>query len=95
MEEIWVLVPLTALAIPLAGVVGHVVVKPIVEAISRLSEAQASARAVQPPPEGQLLRLEERLGALEHTLGRIEEEQEFQRRLLGSRAEEVRARPQP
>lgn len=92
-DVIWVLVPLAALAIPLTAVIGHVVVKPIVEAISKLSSAQAARAA--PPAEAQLLQVEERLAALERTLGRIEEEQEFQRKLLGSKAEQARTRELP
>jgi len=90
-EELWILVPMTALAIPLTAVVGHVVVKPIVEAITKLSSAQ-SARTAQAPAPEQLLQLEERLSSLERTLSRIEEEQEFQRKLLGGRTEDVRSR---
>ena len=94
MEQVWVLVPMMALAIPLAAVIGHVVVKPIVDAISKLSAAQSARVAPGPPPQ-QLQQVEERLAALERTLGRIEEEQEFQRKLLSGRAEEARTRELP
>jgi hypothetical protein len=93
-EQIWVLVPMMALAIPLAAVIGHVVVKPIVNAISKLPAAPAARGAVA-PTDRQLQQVEERLAALERTLGRIEEEQDFQRKLLGSRADEARARELP
>lgn len=95
MEEIWVLVPMMALAIPLAAVIGHVVVKPIVNAISKLPAAPAARGAVAAPTDGQLQQVEERLAALERTLGRIEEEQDFQRELLGGRADEARAKELP
>jgi hypothetical protein len=81
-----------ALAIPLTAVVGHVVVKPIVEAITKLSSAQA-ARSAPPEAAQGLLQLEERLSNLERTLGRIEEEQEFQRKLLGGRADDAKRAP--
>lgn len=94
MEEIWVLVPMMALAIPLTAVVGRVVVKPIVDAISKLAAAQSERNAALPSGE-RLLQMEERLYAMERMLGRIEEEQDFQRKLLGSRGAEVGSRPSP
>jgi hypothetical protein len=84
-DEIWVLVPLMALSIPLAAVVGRVVVKPIVDAISKLP----AMRPVEPANarQGEYVQaLEERVALLERSLTQVRDEQEFQRRLLTERA---------
>ena len=45
-DAVWVLVPMTALSIPLMAVIGRVIVKPIVQAIGRLGDAEKGAAAI-------------------------------------------------
>jgi hypothetical protein len=83
-ETIWILIPLTALAIPLIAVIGRVVVKPIADAIGKLGEAErdaaANARSEQRFAEldARLARMEQRI---EQLLGRTLAEQAQRRQL--------------
>jgi hypothetical protein len=83
-DNVWVLIPLMALSIPLAAVVGRVVIKPVVDAITQLSGAQASGRMTA-PIEQRLAATEERLAGIERLLEKVVEEQDFQRKLMSSR----------
>jgi hypothetical protein len=83
-DEIWVLVPLMALSIPLAAVVGRVVVKPIVDAISKLP-AMRVAESANVGRDQYVQALEDRVTSLERSLTQVRDEQEFQRRLLTER----------
>jgi hypothetical protein len=78
-----ILIPIVALSIPLAAVVGRTIIQPLVEAITRLAEVQRTAGGGL--SQDRLAQLEARLEGIEKSLGRIEEEYEF-RRLLESRA---------
>lgn len=75
-----VLIPIIAVSIPLAVVVGVFIVKPIAAALG-----QATAKSVDDPRLGQLVaRLEatqERLERVERKLDRVEEAQDFNRQL--------------
>ena len=84
-DEIWVLVPLMALSIPLAAVVGRVVVKPIVDAITKLP-AMRPAEPANARQDEYVQALEDRVALLERSLTQVRDEQEFQRRLLTERA---------
>jgi hypothetical protein len=77
------IIPILALLIPIVAIVAHYVVQPVVGAILRVAEAKASGTL--PIQDGRVLALEERLAGLEHALARVEEEQDFQRRLLAGR----------
>ena len=83
-DTIWILVPLTALAIPLFAVIGRVVVKPIADAIAKLGEAEqeaaTNARFEQRFAEldARLARMEQRI---EQLLGRTLAEQAQRRQL--------------
>ena len=85
-DTIWILVPLTALAIPLFAVIGRVMVKPIADAITKLGEAEraaaANARADRRFAEldARLARMEQRI---EQLVGRTMADQ-TQRRQLDS-----------
>jgi hypothetical protein len=83
-ETIWILVPLTALAIPLFAVIGRVLVKPIADAIAKLGEAEqaaaASARSDRRFAEldARLARIEQRIDQL---VGRTQSEPSLRRQL--------------
>jgi hypothetical protein len=85
-DEVWVLVPLMALSIPLAAVVGRVVVKPIVDAISKLPAMRVAEPMANATRDEYVQALEDRVTSLERTLAQVRDEQEFQRRLLTERA---------
>jgi hypothetical protein len=91
-DTIWILVPLTALAIPLFAVIGRVVVKPIADAIAKLGEAEqaavTNARLEQrfAEQDARLARMEQRIDQL---LGRTLAEQ-AQRLQLESGPQTVR-----
>ena len=89
MENVWVLIPLMALSIPLAAVVGRVVIKPVVDAITQLSGAQAASRSTA-PIEQRLAATEERLASIERILTKVVEEQDFQRQLMAGRQSATR-----
>jgi hypothetical protein len=80
---IWILVPLTALSIPLFAVIGRVVVKPIADAIVKLGEAERAA-AVNGRDrrfaelDARLARMEQRI---EQLIGRSLAEQAQRRQL--------------
>jgi hypothetical protein len=84
-ENVWVLIPLMALSIPLAAVVGRVVIKPVVDAITQLSGAQAAAGRTTPQFEQRLAATEERLAGIERLLEKVVDEQDFQRKLMAGR----------
>lgn len=76
------LIPIIALSIPLVAVTGKVIVRPIVDAISRHADAQRAAQVGVPAEEIQ--HLEARLTRLERTLRHVVEEQEFMHQLYAS-----------
>lgn len=86
MEDIFpLLIPLVGVSIPLVIVAGRFIVQPIVDGLARVATAQAGGDQIE-PLEKRLAMTESRLAELERTLERIGEEQEFQRKLLGSRS---------
>jgi hypothetical protein len=62
-DTIWILIPLTALAIPLFAVIGRVMVKPIADAIANVGRAEQAAN----------VRSEERFVELDARLARMEQ----------------------
>jgi hypothetical protein len=78
------LIPVMGVSIPLVVVVGAFIVQPIVRAVSRMSDARSAVPALG-PLEQRLQATEERLALMERQMGRMLEEQEFQRNLLSSR----------
>jgi hypothetical protein len=76
-DWVWVLVPVTALSIPLVAVVGRVIVRPIALAIAKIGEADRTAISAA--------RSEQRFAELDGRLARIEQ-------LLGVLAEHERRR---
>ncbi|HET7274242.1 MAG TPA: hypothetical protein VFI91_03645 [Longimicrobiaceae bacterium] len=81
MEEILVmLIPVIALLIGLAGATGSLIVKPLVQALEKLTEAQSQ---VGSRSEVDALELEQRVASLENSLARIRDEQNFHRELQG------------
>jgi hypothetical protein len=88
-----ILIPILALCIPLAAVVGRMVIQPLVEAIARLAEVQRGAGAGGAAlPQERLAQLEARLEGIEKSLGRLEEESEFRRLLERKEAESLSPR---
>jgi len=86
MDEILrMLIPVMGVSIPLVVVTGAFIVGPIVRAVGRMHEARNAAPALG-PLEQRLQATEERLAQLERQMGRVLEEQEFQRNLLSSRS---------
>ncbi len=71
-SSVWVLIPLSIFAIPLAAVVGNVIVKPITAALTRLAEAERSAGG-SAMLERRIAELDERLARMERQLGRLAE----------------------
>ncbi len=76
------LIPFVIFAIPLTAVIGKHIIRPVLETFTHLMEQR---NPVAPPPEleRRIAVLEDRLGAIEGSLERVLEEQEF-RRLLES-----------
>ena len=83
-DTIWILVPLTALAIPLLAVLGRVVVKPIADAIAKLGEAEQAA-AIHARSDRRFAELDARLARMEQRIeqlvGRTQAEQALHRQL--------------
>jgi hypothetical protein len=74
------LIPLAAVSIPLVVVIGKFLVQPIVQALSKMTEAQESlGRGVADAQR--IARLEDRLESIERSLRPLMEEREFQRQL--------------
>ena len=92
MDFVWVLVPLTALSIPLFAVVGRVVVKPIADAIGRLGNAEQTAIAAA-RAEQRFAETDARLARIEQLLARALAEQQAQRRQLESGQELLQPPP--
>ena len=69
-DAIWILVPLTALAIPLFAVIGRVMVKPIADAITKLGEAERAA-VVNAESERRFAELDARLARMEHRIDQL------------------------
>jgi hypothetical protein len=69
-DSIWILVPLTALAIPLFAVIGRVMVKPIADAIAKLGEAERAAVA-NAESERRFAELDARLARMEQRVDQI------------------------
>jgi len=84
MEDLGILIPLIGVSIPLVVVAGKFIVQPIVQAITRVSTAQAQGQEPGPVLK-RLAATEERLEQVERVLRQITEEQEFQRKLLAGR----------
>jgi hypothetical protein len=79
-EILSLLIPLLALLIPIIALTGHYVIQPLTKALGRLADQQQQLfdpRALQ----RELAELSERTEAIERTLGRVVEEQAFQRAL--------------
>lgn len=79
-------VPILALMIPIIALTAHYVVQPLVGALSRLIESKERSAAVGAAGQDvvsarDLAALEQRLASVERALGRVLEEQEFQREL--------------
>ena len=69
-DAIWILIPLTALSIPLFAVIGRVVVKPIADAIAKLGEAERAAIA-NAQSERRFAELDARLARMEQRLEQV------------------------
>ena len=83
-----VLIPILGVSIPLVVVAGKFIVQPIIAALTRLSESERAAQSMA-PVEQRLAATEERLERIERNLGRLLDEQEFQRNLLGRKSGSV------
>jgi hypothetical protein len=87
-DWVWVLVPMTALSIPVIAVVGKVIVAPIVHALTRMSDAEQTAIAAH-RSEQRFAEVDARLARMEQMLGRALAEQSSQRPQLPSGQETV------
>jgi hypothetical protein len=94
------LIPIMALAIPLVVVTSYFVVQPVVKALTRLAEVpggrsdRSGHESGAPDSLAQrqgLKELEERLHSIGRVLGRLLEEQEFQRELRSGAAPTARS----
>lgn len=74
------MIPILGLLLGFVVVAAIFVVQPIVNALTKLSE-RPQALAPVPEMEAELRSLARRVGSLEDTLGRIEEERRFDREL--------------
>jgi len=73
------LIPILALLIPIIAVTSHYLVKPLTDALAaRIKQADGAAGALG---DDRVPQLERKLAALQSTLDRVLEEQEFQRQL--------------
>jgi hypothetical protein len=75
------LIPVIVILIPLVAVTGRFVIQPLVQALTRLMEAQESLRS-STPSEERIQYLEKRLEAIEGMLQPLLEEREFKRQLV-------------
>ncbi len=66
--------------IPVTGLTARFALKPIVEAIARMRESQGRAQELQ-LLEKRLALLEQQMNNVENTVGRLEEERDFHRKL--------------
>ncbi len=73
------LIPILALLIPLVAVTSHFLVKPLADVLSRGVEPQPSGGAL--PADERIPELERQVAELQSALGRVLEEQEFERQL--------------
>lgn len=78
-EIVELLIPIMALMIPLTAIGYYCVIQPLVKAILRFADAYEKRGEL--PADERLLRLERQIAALQTTLDRVLEEQEFQREL--------------
>lgn len=83
-DTLQLFIPVIALLIALVGATGSLIVKPLVQALARLTEAQPKLHGGASDPS--VLDLEQRIISLERTLERVLEEQEFERELQSGRA---------
>ena len=74
-----VLVPIIALSIPLVALIGKRIVEPLADALSR--RMGEGGELADPEARRELEELRDRVDGLERTLGRVAEEQAFQRAL--------------
>lgn len=78
-------VPILALMIPIVALTAHYVVQPLVDVLTRLIESKersaVGAAGQDVVSARDLAALEQRLASVERALGRVLEEQEFQREL--------------
>lgn len=79
-DTLALLIPIIGVSIPLVIVAGRFIVQPIVNAISKHVEARENGQVVAPLTQ-RLAAAEDRIEHLERSLGRVLEEQEFNRRL--------------
>lgn len=70
--------------IPLAGITARFTIRPIVDAIARMREAQGASRDIE-LLEKRLALLEQQLQSMESSLDRLTEQQDFDRRLAAPR----------
>ncbi|HKK08172.1 MAG TPA: hypothetical protein VKA44_04745 [Gemmatimonadota bacterium] len=77
--EIADLIPVIALSIPLVALVGKYIVAPLADALTHRAETRAEV--ADPGARRELEELRDRVDGLERTLGRVAEEQAFQRAL--------------
>lgn len=108
MQEVFLLlaklsIPILALLIPIIAITAHYVVQPVVQALTRLAETSGQRShgrgrddhgLPNPAAAPGLVELEQRMLSIERVLGRILEEQEFQRELKsGSASRAARVEP--
>lgn len=89
MEYLSLLIPILGISIPLAAVVGLVIVKPFVQVLDRLVERLPAGRA-SADIDARLARMENEMAEVRRVFNRMLEEQEFQNQLrVGARGEVV------
>ena len=76
-----ILIPITALSIPLFAVLGRVIVQPIVKAVTQLAQIQAGGGHDAALAEQKAAKLEARLDGIERVLARLADDYEFRKAL--------------